>query len=171
MKTTEYHRLQPGQQRSERSPAAVITPCSASRPARVGANAEEGRVSERHDASVTEDEIQRQCEQRQPHDVGHDQITRRKQRRHASQRQQPEHDLAPDAISPRALRNGIQTSGSAVIAAFQRDGAERPNRPLGRQIRITIIMRVDDERSHLGHVIFAGDIADPQQQRGEKTDR
>ena len=60
----------------------------------ISADAEERRMSERDDAGIAEDQVERERKQRQPHDVGHDQETRGKQKR-ASEREAPEHDLAP----------------------------------------------------------------------------
>ena len=61
-------------------------------PRRIGADAEEGGMSERDDAGIAEDQIERQREQRQPQDVGHDQVARRKQER-AGRRENPERDF------------------------------------------------------------------------------
>ena len=60
----------------------------------IGADAEERGVPERDDAGVTQDQVKRQCEQRQPHDVGHDEIARWKDER-AGQHNNPERGLAP----------------------------------------------------------------------------
>ncbi|OIQ65525.1 hypothetical protein GALL_529160 [mine drainage metagenome] len=63
-------------------------------PGAIGADAEEGRVAERNDTGIAEDQIERQREQREPHDVGHDQKAGGKQER-AGERQNPERNLAP----------------------------------------------------------------------------
>ena len=101
----------------------------------IGADAEKSRMTQRDDAGIAEDQIERQRKQRQPHDVGHDQETRGKQER-ASQCETPERDLAPVPVGmgPR------DASDFGRCAAHVQRAAVRPNRPLGRQIRITIMM-------------------------------
>ena len=49
-------------------------------------------MTERDDAGITQDQIEREREQRQPNDVGHDQIAGGKQER-AGCRQNPERDF------------------------------------------------------------------------------
>ena len=105
-------------------------------PGGIGADAEERRVAERDDAGIAEDQIERQREQRQPHDIGHDQIARGKQEG-AGQRENPERDLAP--VPARVLPGVISDVGLRGHGSAQR-AAVRPNRPFGRQIRITIMM-------------------------------
>jgi hypothetical protein len=102
----------------------------------IGADAEECGVAERNDPGVAKDQIKRQREQRQPHDVGHDQIAGRKQEG-ARKRENPERDLAPmpACVVPGVMSDiGLRGHGHAQRAAL------RPNRPFGRQIRITIMM-------------------------------
>jgi hypothetical protein len=70
-------------------------------PGTVGADAEEGGVAERDDAGIPEDQIEREREQRQPKDVGHDQIAGRKQEG-AGKREHPEHDFARPPAGARA---------------------------------------------------------------------
>ena len=48
------------------STGSVMMPCSASSPARIGADAEERGVAERDDAGIAEDQVEREREQRQP---------------------------------------------------------------------------------------------------------
>ncbi len=61
---------------------------------RIGADAEERRVAERDDAGIAQDQIEREHEQREPGDLGQDQVAVREQQdRH--QRQRPEQHLAP----------------------------------------------------------------------------
>jgi hypothetical protein len=102
----------------------------------IGADAEEGGMTERDDAGIAEDQIERHRKQRQPQDVGHDQIAGGKCEA-AGQHDQPEGDLA---VVPARLALGVITDvGRSVHRRTQR-AAVRPNRPFGRQIRITIIM-------------------------------
>ena len=118
------------------STGSVMMPCSASSPARIGADAEERGMAERNDAGIAQDQIERQRKQRQPHDIGHDQIAGGKQER-AGQRENPERDLArvPARVLPGVVSDvGLRGHGGAQRAAV------RPNRPFGRQIRITIMM-------------------------------
>ena len=61
-------------------------------PRGIRADAEEGGVPQRDDAGVAEDQIERQREQRQPNDVGHDQVAGGKQER-AGRRENPERDF------------------------------------------------------------------------------
>ena len=63
-------------------------------PGGIGSHAEECGVAERNNTGVAEDQIKRQREQRQPHDIRHDQIAGRKQEC-ARKRENPERDLAP----------------------------------------------------------------------------
>ena len=118
------------------STGSLMTPCRASSPARIGADAEERGVAERDDAGIAEDQVERQREQRQPQDIGHDQIARGKQEG-AGERENPERDLAPAparVLRWRGIRRRLARSCQAQRAAV------RPNRPFGRQIRITIMM-------------------------------
>ena len=71
-------------------------------PGAIGADAEECGVAERDDAGIAEDQIERQREQRQPHDIGHDQIAGGN-RKCASKRENPERDLAPTASARAGL--------------------------------------------------------------------
>ena len=106
-------------------------------PGRIGADPEERGMAERNDAGVAEDQIERQRKQRQPHDVGHDQIARGKQRSaQASARIQNAISLAAPA---RVLSGMVSDVGWRGHHRRQR-AAVRPNRPFGRQIRITIMM-------------------------------
>ena len=101
-------------------------------PGAIAADAEEGGVSERDDAGIAEDQVEREREQRQAHDVGHDQIARGKDES-AGDDDDPERDLAP-----MPARVGDGTASDVGLRGHQR-AAVRPNRPFGRQIRITII--------------------------------
>src|SRR5215475_10893301 len=73
-------------------------------PRRIGADAEESGVAERDDAGIAQDQVERQREQRQPQDVGHDQRARWKGEG-AGQHQQPESGLA-GAPTARGHRRG-----------------------------------------------------------------
>ncbi len=101
-------------------------------PGAIGADAEEGGMPERDDAGIAEDQVERQRKQREPHDVRHDQIARRKDEG-AGDDEEPEGELAP---MPPRVRNGA--APDVGFRAHQR-AAVWPNRPFGRQIRITII--------------------------------
>ena len=61
---------------------------------RIGADTEECGVPERDDAGVTQDQVEREHEQRQPGDLGEDQVAVRKQQ-DRRQRHRPEQHLAP----------------------------------------------------------------------------
>ena len=105
-------------------------------PGAIGADAEERGMAERDDAGIAEDQIERQREQRQPHDVGHDQIARGKQEG-AGERERSRtrsRSSASARAAWRDIRRRLARSWRAQRAAV------RPNRPFGRQIRITIMM-------------------------------
>ena len=97
---------------------------------RVGAQAEEGGVAERHDAGVSEHQVQRHREQRHDRDLV-DQCGMAGQQHRRNQRDDPQHRLPrlPAAGPPQRLLR-------VRHADFP---ARRTNRPCGRQIRITII--------------------------------
>ena len=50
-------------------------------PGAIGADAEERGMTERNDAGIAQDQVERQGEQSEPHDVGHDQKAGGKQER------------------------------------------------------------------------------------------
>ncbi|MET3346747.1 hypothetical protein ABIF52_007128 [Bradyrhizobium japonicum] len=130
----QHHRGKAGH--DQREHGLVDDPVKSKQPRRIGADAEEGGVAERDDAGIAEDEIERHRKQRQPQDVGHDQIARGKCKA-AGQHDQPEGDFA---IVPARMALGVITDvGGSAHRRTQR-AAVRPNRPFGRQIRITIIM-------------------------------
>ena len=133
-------------------------------PGAIGADAEERGMAERHDAGIAEDQIERQREQRQPHDVGHDQIARGKQR---TRRPAPgARTRSRSSASARAawhdIRHRLARSSSA---STRRGAAEQAVRTPDQDHDHD---GVDHERAHLRHVIFAGDVADAEQQRGEE---
>ena len=115
---------------------SVMTPCKRQQARRIGADAEERGMAERNDAGIAEDQIEREREQGQPHDIRHDQIAGGKQER-ASKRQNPERDLAP---APARAGAGVDVRRRLARSWRAQRAAVRPNRPFGRQIRITIIM-------------------------------
>ena len=94
---------------------------------RVGADAEERRVAQRHDAGIPEDEIEREREQRDDGDLAHQ---RRLQGQHGGQRQGqgPGRDLPGP---PPARRPSPGAHGRPPAA----------NRPRGRHISSAIISR------------------------------
>ena len=103
---------------------------------RVGADAEERRMAERDDAGIAEDQVEREHEQRQPGDLGQDQVAVRKQQ-DRDQRQRPEQHLAP--APARQVVRWQRQCRCGRARACQRV-AVLPNKPFGRRIRITIIM-------------------------------
>ena len=130
----EHHRDETGH--DQRDHRLVDDAVQRHQPRGIGADAEERGVAERDDAGIAEDQIERQREQRQPNDVGHDQIARGKQER-AGRREDPERDLGRRA-SGRGPWHGMRRRKRGHRSAHR--AAVRPNRPFGRQIRITIMM-------------------------------
>ena len=108
----------------------------------IGAETEEGRMAERHDAGVAEHEIERDGEQAEDRDLGEDQMLGREEK-DRRKRREPERDLER---SPAAAR-GEQRAGlrdqrgrdGAMLHGAHLDTA-RENRPCGRQISTTIMM-------------------------------
>ena len=88
---------------------------------RIGAEAEEGRVPQRDDAGVTQDQIEREREQRQDRDLVQDQMLARGQEQRA-EGEQPEDALQPSASAP-ALPGCAARPASARRARTGRAGA------------------------------------------------
>ena len=95
---------------------------------RVGAGAEEGGMTQRDDAGVAQDQVEREREQRKDRDLVQDQILARRHQQRA-ERHQPEDDLrpAPAGASRQALRRRHQRG--------------RANRPCGRNTSTAIMTR------------------------------
>ena len=93
----------------------------------IGADAEEGGVAQRDNAGIAEDQVERQREQRQPQDLGHDQIARR-ECQSDRQHDDPEGELAP---VPAAVLPGMKTDlglcvrGHAILTASPCDRTGR----------------------------------------------
>ncbi len=131
----------------------------------VGADAEEGRMAERDDAGVAEDQVEREREQRQDRDLVE------QQRLAAAAAARPTAAAASVASSqPRQRACARQRPRGWPVAALDRAviAGARANRPCGRTSRIAIITRVDDEGAELGHVVLAHHVGDAEQQRGEQ---
>ena len=104
----------------------------------VGAEAEEGRVAERDDAGVAQDQVEREREQAEDGDLGEDQMPAG-QEIDRGQRGQPEDDLQRMPARPggeAAGDSGMQRAGRHRRAAHR----ARANRPCGRQISTTIMI-------------------------------
>ena len=102
----------------------------------IGADAEERGMAERYDTGIAQDQVERQREQREPHDFRHDEIAGGKQ-----QARRPARESRTRSRSSASARAAgiISDVGWRGHVGAQRE-ATRPNRPFGRQIRMTIMM-------------------------------
>src|SRR5262249_24369314 len=102
----------------------------------IGTQTEEGRVSQRYDAGIAENEIEREREQGKPSGLGEDQMPPRHQEE-AGQRRQPEgvFERTPAGASRQTAANLCDQRGSHSYLT-----AARANRPCGGKIRRTIMM-------------------------------
>ncbi len=109
-------------------------------PRHIGAEAEERRMSERHDAGVAENKIERDREQTEDRDLGKDQVLARQQEDRGGGRE-PERDFQ------RAPARACGKAGGRLVNKGRGGGCRhahlataRENRPCGRQISTTIMM-------------------------------
>ena len=100
--------------RDEKAQDRIVVAVFGDDPGSIGADAEESGLAERDDAGIAQDEVERQREQRKPHDVGHDQVARREDEG-AGEREDPERDLAPvpASLPDRVISDvGLRAHGS-----------------------------------------------------------
>ena len=125
-----------GQQRQHR---LLDDPVLGENSRHIGAEAEEGRVAERHDAGIAEDQVEREREQAEDRDLGQDQVLARQQE-DAGEGGEPERDFEQAPARPRGEDARGLLGGRAVCGVHAHLATARENRPCGRQISTTIMM-------------------------------
>ena len=130
----------------------------------VGAEAEEGRVAQRDDAGVTEDEVERQREQRARRDLArqHQVVGRHHERQ---QRRQPEKVFGG---TPAVLRFELLCGRGEAIAEETTDISASPENAGGPPHQQAQHDEIDQERADRREVIFAGHVAQAEQHGGGK---
>ena len=100
-------------------------------------HAEEGRMAERHDAGVAQDQVQRDGEHRQQRDlVGQQSVLGQGEPRQRERREERELPAAPARMPGQRLLHIRQAS---VVAWGVHRAPFRTKRPCGRHSRITIM--------------------------------
>ena len=121
----------------------------------IGARAEEGGMAQRDDAGIAQDQIEREREQGEDRDLVQQQVLARRQRTARRRPAARRRSRPAPAGAPREACLGAHLA--------PREQAVRPQHQHDDQ------HDVDDEAAQRrGEVVFAGDVGDAEQQRGEE---
>ena len=136
---SEHRRGKPG--RKQRQQRLLDDPVLRENSRHIGAEAEERRMTERDDAGVAEDEVERDREQAEDRDLGQDQVLARQRKTEAA----PQARMRlPAGSSARGRRDGRRPALDKRPGGWAVDRGHlaiaRENRPCGRQISTTIMM-------------------------------